>query len=108
MHNYHDHHTHTHRHEDGSVHTHEHAHEHGFENDHHHVHAGEGGEKAEVKALLNYMLEHNEHHAEELKEISDRLREMDLPAEAEMLDFSISHYRKGNEMLEKALLSIND
>jgi len=62
----------------------------------------------EVRALLNYMLEHNEHHAEELADISDRLRDLDLCGGAEMLDICLGHYKKGNEMLEKALLSIND
>lgn len=108
MHNYHEHHTHSHVHADGSVHTHSHEHENGKEIEHEHQHPAADGEKAEVKALLNYMLEHNEHHAEELIELSDRLRDVDLCAEAEMLDLCISHYKKGNEMLEKTLLSIQD
>lgn len=104
MHNYHDAHDHSHTHADGTVHTHSHENEH----DHKHEHGADKGELAETRALLNYMLEHNEHHTEELEEISDRLKEFDLCAEAEMLDLCIGHYKKGNEMLEKALLSINE
>ncbi len=102
MHNYHDAHDHSHTHADGTVHA--HTHEHGHE----HEHGSEKAELAEVRALLNYMLEHNEHHTEEIEDISDRLKEFDLCAEAEMLDLCIGHYKKGNEMLEKALLSINE
>lgn len=105
MHNYHDH---NHNHADGVAHTHPHTHEHGKEAEHVHEHGAEKGELAETRALLNYMLEHNEHHTEELEDISDRMKELDLSAEAEMLDLCIGHYKKGNEMLEKALLSINE
>jgi len=110
MHDYNDHHTHAHSHADGSVHTHGHAHEHGHEHDHNHNHTGQGAvsEKEEVKALLNYMLSHNEHHAEELMGISDRFRDLDMEANAELLDMAISHYKKGNELVEKALLGIGE
>lgn len=58
----HDHeHTHTHDHE----HTHEHTH------DHPHVHPDMPAEK--VTALLQYMLEHNIHHAGELSDMAGQL-----------------------------------
>lgn len=104
MHDYHEHkHTHEHRHADGSVHTHAHVHEHGHEHDHDHAHAGAAGEREELKALLSYMLSHNRHHAEELLGISERLKGLGLDAPAGALDEAISYYRKGNELLEKAL-----
>lgn len=57
-------HTHSHVHADGTVHT--HAHE--------HVHSHEAPQDADkVKALLNYMVEHNEHHADELADLLDML-----------------------------------
>ena len=108
MHNYDEHHTHNHAHADGSVHAHDHKHEHGQENDHSHDHVPVKDEKEEAKALLNYMLEHNEHHAEELVSISDSLRELDIEVAAESLDKAISFYKKGNEMLEKALLATRE
>ncbi len=108
MHNYDEHHTHTHTHADGSVHAHDHVHEHGCEHDHNHIHAQGKSEQEEAKALLNYMLEHNEHHAEELISLSDRLRELDMESSASDLDKAVSFYKKGNEMLEKALLGIRE
>ena len=108
MHNYDEHHTHTHTHADGSVHTHDHVHEHGHENEHDHVHAEGKSELSEAKALLNYMLEHNEHHTEELMSLSDKLRELDLESAASGLDAAISDYKKGNELLEKVLLGIQE
>ena len=39
-------------------------------NEHGHTH---GTVKEETRALLNYMADHNEHHAEELREIADSL-----------------------------------
>lgn len=54
---------HTHEHEhthDGVTHTHPRTHEH----PHDHDHAPEGA--ARTKALLAYMIDHNEHHCEEL------------------------------------------
>lgn len=67
-------HEHTHTHSHGGVehthtHTHPHTHEHGEEHDHAHgVMAGE-----EETAVLRYMLEHNEHHCGELKELAKKL-----------------------------------
>ena len=68
-------HTHEHSHEDGHTHTHPHTHEHGHEDDHHHDHehgcegscdtgcSGCSGAaqdpKAQLTALLGYMLNHN-------------------------------------------------
>lgn len=104
MHDYHDH-NHGHTHADGSAHTHAHTHEHG----HGHKHTGTvAGEQEEVKALLGYMLSHNEHHAEELIGISDRLRDLDMETVAETMDQAISHYNKGNALVEKALLAMGE
>ena len=43
---------------------------HGEGHDHHHDH----GDHAETDALIGYMVSHNAHHAEELKEIAHTLR----------------------------------
>ena len=69
-------HTHEHTHEDGMTHTHEHTHGEGHDHGHSHAdhacdtaHCGscsEGDCKNETLALLTYMLQHNEHHAQEL------------------------------------------
>lgn len=69
-----------HEHEHSHTYTHTHPHEHaeGHEHDHAHAHgiAQEQGDiprPERTKALLKYMIEHNEHHAEELAELLDGL-----------------------------------
>ncbi len=60
--------THSHPHEHEAGHEHEHPHEHG--------HAPDGGELSpaeRAKAVLAYMVDHNEHHASELAELVDCL-----------------------------------
>ncbi len=80
-------HTHTH---DGSTHTHSHE----------HTHAQPGAEQ--TKALLSYMLHHNEHHAEELAGMLDA-----LPAEArEKLTLAIGTFEAANVQLAEVLESL--
>ena len=69
---------HDHEHTHTCTHTHPHEHAEGHEHDHAHAHeiAQEHGEippQERTKALLKYMIEHNEHHAEELAELLDGL-----------------------------------
>ena len=64
--------------ERGHGHTHEHSHEHTHSHVHAdgtvHTHSHEAPQDADkVKALLNYMVEHNEHHADELADLLDML-----------------------------------
>ena len=64
--------------ETGHGHTHEHSHEHTHSHVHAdgtvHTHSHEAPQDADkVKALLNYMVEHNEHHADELADLLDML-----------------------------------
>ena len=64
-------HTHEHEHEDGTVHTHKHVHE----GEHEHSHEEQSLDETQLRALLNYMIHHNEHHAEELVNLQDSLPE---------------------------------
>ena len=83
-------HTHEHTHEDGMTHTHEHTHGEGHDHGHSHTdhacdtaHCGscsEGDCKNETLALLTYMLQHNEHHAQELDQMADNLAKMGMDA----------------------------
>jgi hypothetical protein len=71
-------HTHEHTHEhDGvthtHVHSHPHTHDHDHEEDHHHAHAASGVSGDQTVAVLQYMLEHNIHHAGELNDIASTL-----------------------------------
>ena len=84
----HDHeHTHTHDHE----HTHEHTH------DHPHVHPDMPAEK--VTALLQYMLEHNIHHAGELSDIA---AQFDGEARHQLLH-AVESFAQANGYLSAAL-----
>ena len=64
-------HSHEHAHADGTApHTHPHTHEHGHDHEHTHSHDLTGDKAA---ALLQYMLDHNIHHAAELNDIAQQL-----------------------------------
>ncbi|MBQ9647916.1 MAG: cobalt transporter [Oscillospiraceae bacterium] len=63
-------HSHPHEHEEGHEHEHTHTHEHDHEHAHDH---GDIPPAERTKALLAYMIDHNEHHASELAELVDGL-----------------------------------
>lgn len=112
-------HSHPHTHEDGTTHTHEHVHDHteaghshGDATGHTHTHDGSThththnhshGEAPtdleQTKALLTYMLHHNEHHAEELAGMLDS-----LPDKAKAkLSLAIGTFEAANVELKEAL-----
>lgn len=66
------------------------------EHDHSH---GTAGSLPETLALLEYMLGHNRHHAEELHELSHRLPEN----EAVLLHAAVDDFKQGNEKLARVL-----
>ena len=106
-------HTHEHSHEDGHTHTHPHTHEHGHEDDHHHDHehgcegscdtgcSGCSGAaqdpKAQLTALLGYMLNHNESHARELDEMAGKIAEAGMPEAAEQIRKGVAEFQKGKK-----------
>lgn len=72
---HHEHDTYTHSHEhthpgEAAPHTHPHTHEHGHDHEHTHSHDLTGDK---TTALLQYMLDHNIHHAAELNDIAQQL-----------------------------------
>lgn len=92
-------HTHEHAHSHDHAHTHEHAHSHG---DHSHEHGGTEEDK-EVFALISYMLSHNRHHAQELRELADRLVASGRKEAAAVLSEAVLCFEKGNDGLEKTI-----
>ncbi|MBE6908456.1 MAG: hypothetical protein E7474_02460 [Ruminococcaceae bacterium] len=95
-------HSHPHEHEPGHEHehTHSHDHEHPHEHEHPHVHAdGEIAPKERSEAILRYMIDHNEHHAEELAELLDTL---EGPARKRLLD-AIGSFEVANVQLREVL-----
>ena len=86
-------HEHSHSHGDGHVHTHPHTHEEA------HTHSESTTNLKETKALLSYMLHHNEHHAEELAALLDS-----LPKNAQKkLTLAIGSFEAANVQLQEVL-----
>ena len=54
-------------------HEHFHAHSHEHSHDHEHLHAEGGSVSPETVAVLQYMLDHNIHHAAELNDLAQQL-----------------------------------
>ena len=80
-------------------HSHDHEHTHEHSHDHHHDH----GAHAETDALIGYMVSHNAHHAEELKEIAHTLRHEGRGEIADCIEAAVTDFAAGNEKLSKAL-----
>lgn len=114
--------------ENGNVcpHEHGHGHEHGYcgeqehgcrahdQTCHSHEHGGEahchgcGGSGADAPAdknaaLLNYMLDHNRHHASELDQMADKLAGEGQQQAAEQIRKAVDEFQKGNLYLDLAL-----
>ena len=84
-------------------HTHHHEHSHDHEHVHHHKH----NESNKDLALLKYMVEHNEHHAEEVADMARLLREAGQIQAAEELEAGVSDFKSGNLHLSKAYDLLN-
>lgn len=87
-------------------HDHGHDHEHGHHHEHHEgCDCGCGGHQApdEDTAVLSYMLDHNKHHALELKEIAAHLREAGKDEAAAQIEKGVEDFEKGNMRLSIAL-----
>lgn len=105
----HDHHHHDH--DCGCGHDHGHDHDCGCGHDHGHHHhdhgcgCGCGGHEQpdENVAILTYMLDHNRHHALELKEIAKHLREVGKDEAAAQIEKGVEDFEKGNMRLSIAL-----
>ena len=71
---------------------------------HSHEHSGDKPmSPEEVLALLNYMLDHNRHHADELHDICHALEDEGKTEAAAALAEALHEYDHGNSKLEKAL-----
>lgn len=120
-------HSHAHEHEHGQEENHEHSHEdagccHSHEGEGHcHSHEGEGhchgghchshGETAPADkntALLQYMLDHNTHHAAELDQMADKLKADGHEKAAEQIRKAVDEFQKGNLYLGLALSLVNE
>ena len=79
-------------------HTHDHVHSHEHTHDHSHTH-GEAVSGEQAVALLQYMLDHNIHHASEL---SDLAKQFSGEVEHQLLH-AVESFDQGNGYLSAAL-----
>lgn len=105
-------HVHEHTHEDGHTHTHAHTHEHGCEGSCDTGCNGCGGAakdpKAQLVALLGYMLDHNESHARELDDMAAKISEAGMSEAAEQIKKGVAEFQKGNMYLSLALSMVKE
>lgn len=90
-------------------------HEHNSEGcgEHQHCHdhscnACEKDHKDETTALLSYMLSHNEHHAQELEQMSVNLEKLGMDDAAAQIKEAVSEFQKGNIRLSLALTLVKE
>ena len=98
-----------------------HDHEHDHEHDHGHPHTHEAacgscGEKAcascpqdpkaELLALMNYMVKHNKSHCAELENLAKQLQSMGMEQAYEQVLLAVSDFEKGNLRLSTVLASM--
>ena len=96
---------HGHEHNHSHEHTHGHAHEHGCSNGDNEC---QGSCTEEVVALLNYMLSHNEHHAEELDQMAENLAKLGMEDAAKTIKEGVADFQKGNMRLGLALTLVKE
>ena len=102
--------------ENGNMVPHGHDHEHDHVHSHEHSHGcsscseGECGGNCteEVVALLNYMLSHNEHHAQELDQMADNLSKLGMEDAAKTIKEGVADFQKGNMHLGLALTLVKE
>ena len=113
-------HSHPHTHADGVTHTHPHEHVHEHPHGHEHAHGGCPGAagcnsdckscdmdpRAEVVALMQYMVNHNTAHANELAQLAGRLKELGDPAGYDQVMQAVSDFEKGNMRLSTVLAAM--
>ncbi|MGN0802484.1 MAG: cobalt transporter [Candidatus Faecivicinus sp.] len=111
----HEHHDHEYMHEHNIPHSHEneHCHEHDHDHDHEHPHchgdcAKCGGDpRAELVAMMKYMVNHNTAHANELAGLARQLKELGDNTAYEQVMAAVSDFEKGNMRLSAVLAAMN-
>ena len=88
------------------MHDHPHSHDHEHHHDHEHPHGADA--VRQTRALLQYMLEHNRHHAEELHDLAHELSGQGKVAAADRIHEAIHSFDEGNGLLEQALAAIDE
>jgi bacterioferritin (cytochrome b1) len=82
-----------------------HMHEH---EGHPHSHSRSAQNREEVEATLRYMLQHNDHHVTELRELAHELQHLAMPERAEEVLRAVLDYESGNAKLKQTLELIKE
>ena len=110
---------HSHDHDHPHDHDHDHHHHHDHDHDHHHhdhCHEGCGHDcagcasadpKAELVALMKYMVGHNAAHANELAQLAGKLKDMGENMAYDQVMMAVSDFEKGNMRLSTVLAALN-
>lgn len=69
----------------------------------HHGHEHTHENQNETVAILTYMLEHNQHHAEELAQMAEELEKKGMAEAAQKIKDGVANFEKGNADLGDAL-----
>lgn len=98
-------------------HEHPHTHPHDHDHSHEHIHCGEQHDcagcgqscdpKAELIALMRYMVGHNAQHANELAGLAKKLDEMGDHTAYEQVMQAVSDFEKGNLRLSTVLSALD-
>ena len=64
--------------------------------------------KKETIALLTYMLQHNEHHAQELDQMAENLSKLGMEDAAKTIKEGVADFQKGNMRLGLALTLVKE
>ena len=108
-------HDHDHHHDHDHDH-HHHDHDHGHDHHHDHCHEGCGHDcascasadpKAELIALMKYMVGHNAAHANELAQLAGKLKDMGENVAYDQVMLAVSDFEKGNMRLSTVLAALN-
>ena len=83
-------------------HHHDHEHDHSRPHGHEHCHGGVAT-PADVKALLEYMTNHNVQHANELAEMGEKLRSLGKTEAADRIAQGVEAFSQANAKLAEAL-----
>ncbi|MBQ0041041.1 MAG: hypothetical protein KBS56_03345 [Clostridiales bacterium] len=84
-------------------HTHEHTHTHTHEHNHDHSHLVASSHE-EAVALLRYMLNHNQHHADELHELAHCFED----EIADLVHDAVDSLQDSNNFMEQALALLDN
>jgi len=67
-----------------------------------------GSELKELKALLSYMIKHNDEHAGELKDLAEKAKSLGNAVAYDELIIGVKEMKKANERLKNALNKLKE